>query len=354
MNENTLGNFRNKHQHEDLVEKSKLEKGPSGGDNLPSGSARKNKNYKSGDDVSTLKKDFRKVSSSTSNDIKSSREAQRSRGDNSKQRPSISSTPANMGSTINDGGALGALSSHEEVAILAKFGAEKKIAWTRLLLQRPDNDDDDQMSKWLMQVMSVSDVKKSPYNKKKRKTYHDDDCNDDRQTSARRRRRRRRKEPSMRRKRDDDDAGNDRPYNTFVETSKSKNNGSSDESTGLSSLEAGETNEDSVDNDDVEYINNKKNDVDHSDSSSSETPVADANDDATERLKEQNHEEEKEERRKDSLPSNRSDGEGGDGDSKDVVDATSRKEIYGSSSSPTDSTNALQHETTDKKAFIDV
>jgi hypothetical protein len=41
---------------------------------------------------------------------------------------------------------------------LAKMGANRQGAWATLLSQRPSSDDGDDMSAWLMQVMSVSDM----------------------------------------------------------------------------------------------------------------------------------------------------------------------------------------------------
>lgn len=38
---------------------------------------------------------------------------------------------------------------------------QRKQAWRMLLASRPDNDDDDHMSRWLMRVMAVSDKKRS-------------------------------------------------------------------------------------------------------------------------------------------------------------------------------------------------
>jgi hypothetical protein len=44
---------------------------------------------------------------------------------------------------------------------LAKFDAERRQHWDRLLAERPEHDDSPEMSKWLMNVMSVSDPKKA-------------------------------------------------------------------------------------------------------------------------------------------------------------------------------------------------
>ena len=47
---------------------------------------------------------------------------------------------------------------------VAKFGPERQTAWTNLLSRRPEDDDEDEMSRWLMQVMAVSDLKQPLHN----------------------------------------------------------------------------------------------------------------------------------------------------------------------------------------------